>query len=119
MTQGTNCLHGYVCALKTLNLCRKVELLGEKNPVTLVGRPASAAQQIIAAADKLHDATRFRAEQLFVQVSRDFLHTSQHMAAWLLLYSEKLFWHTWPGKAALSAPFPCVRVLPLTQPPPT
>jgi hypothetical protein len=48
--------------------CRKVELLGEKNPVTLVARPASAAQQIITAADKLHDATRFRAEQLFVQV---------------------------------------------------
>jgi hypothetical protein len=51
-----------------LGECRQVELLGEKNPVTLVARPAAAAAQIIAAADKLHDATKFRAQKLFVQV---------------------------------------------------
>jgi hypothetical protein len=45
-----------------------VELLGEKTPVTLVARPAAAAQEIIAAGDKLHDATKFRAQKLFMQV---------------------------------------------------
>jgi hypothetical protein len=54
-------------------VCRQVELLGEKNPVTLVARPAAAAAQIIAAADKLHDATKFRAQKLFVQVCGDFV----------------------------------------------
>jgi hypothetical protein len=47
---------------------RSVELLGEKTPVTLVARPAAAAADIIAAGDKLHDATKFRAQKLFMQV---------------------------------------------------
>jgi hypothetical protein len=88
-------LAGTVClpwACRIVEYARKVELLGEKNPVTLVGRPASAAQQIIAAADKLHDATRFRAEQLFVQAT---LFPTNPMLHPGIMYS---FWSRWDGQ---------------------
>jgi len=86
---GTVCLP-WACRIE--EYARKVDLLGEKTPVTLVARPAAAAQQVIAAADKIHDATRFRHEKLFIQAT---LFPTNPMLHPGIMYA---YWSRWDGK---------------------
>lgn len=95
MVAGTVCLP-WACRIE--EYAKRVELLGEKSPVTLVARPASAGARVAAIADKLHDASRFRPEKLFLQAT---LFPTNPMLHPGIMYGQ---WSQWDGQPLAEKP---------------
>lgn len=94
-------LAGSVClpwACRITEYAKKVELLGEKTPVTIVALPYAAIGAAIEDADKLHDASHFRGEKLFLQAT---LFPTNPMLHPGIMYS---FWSRWDGAPLADRP---------------